>query len=159
MQNKLISTPGFFVALLVTKDDRQCGDLLERLQKESMNSTTTLTLIVELDQLVDIENFFWTLPVYFPVLLSFGILLICGGVCVIIQRCCTQKIKLNRSEPSKRFQDVSLSDFNKNFGEKKKSIPSTYFGKMIIVIAMFFAIPVFELTSYNLTVNLIERVD
>lgn len=119
-----------------------------------ITSTTNLTIVVELDHRVDIENVFWTLPVYFPILLNFGILLICGSVCIIIQRYCRQEIHLNRSRPSKSFDDVSLSKFKENFGDPKSSIRSTYFGKMVIVIAMFFAIPVFELTIYNLTVSI-----
>lgn len=142
MQNKLISTAdGFFIALLVTKDNRQCGDLLDRLrlQKEVINSTTTLTMIVELDQ--PITNVFLTFPVYFPILLNFGILIICGGACFIVQQYCTREIILNRSEPSERFQEVSLSDFNKTFGKRKSLVRSTYFGKMTLVVAIFFAIP------------------
>lgn len=122
-------------------------------QDVDSTSTTNLTIVVELDHRVDFENVFWTLPVYFPILLSFGILLVCGSVCVIIQRCCGQEIHLNRSESSESFDDVALSKFNKIFEDKKSSIRSTYFGKMVIVIAMFFAIPVFELTIYNLTVS------
>lgn len=150
-QNKLISTPGFFIALLVTKDDRQCGHLVE--SQQNITSTTTLTVAVELDQLVAIENVFWTLPVYFPIALNFGILFICGCICVIIQRFPAQDKNWKTFKATETFDDVTLSDFNENFRGKKFSIRSTYFGKMIIVIAMFFAIPVFELTSYNLTVS------
>lgn len=152
MQNKIISTQGFFIALLVTKDDRQCGHV-SLLAEKDIVSTTNLTIVVELDQLVDIDNVFWIMPVYLPILLNFGILLICGGVCVIIQRYCAKEIKLNPFEPTERFDDTPLSVFIKNFGKPKNSIRSTYFGKMVIVIAMFFAIPVFELTIYNLTVK------
>lgn len=137
--------------MLVTKDDRQCGHLIE--SQQSITSTTTLTVVVELDQLVAIENVFWTLPVYFPIALNFGILFICGCICVISQRFLTRDTNWKKFEPIETFEDVTLSDFNENFRGKKISIRSTYFGKMIIVIAMFFAIPVFELTSYNLTVS------
>lgn len=153
-QNKLISTPGFFIALLVTKDDRQCGHVIERLE-DRITSTKVLTLMVELDQVVDIENVFWTLPVYFPIVLNFGILLICGITCLIIQRFCAQDINWKKYEPSSAiFDDVVLSEFKKNFRKKNVNyISSTYFGKMIIVISIFFAIPVFELTTYNLIVS------
>ncbi|KAG4076386.1 hypothetical protein HA402_005829 [Bradysia odoriphaga] len=151
--NKLISTPGFFVALLVTKDDRQCGHLTES-SSRTINMTTEFTLVLTNDQLVDMENVFWSLPVYFPIALNLGILLICGAVCIVIQVCCTGKRNREGFVSLKKFTVVSVSDFNEDFNRKygERKIPHTYFGKMIIIIAMFFAIPVFELTTYNVTV-------
>ncbi|KAJ6645504.1 Cholesterol uptake protein 1 [Pseudolycoriella hygida] len=151
--NKLMSTAGFFITLLVTKDDRQCGHLIEN-PLLPINMTTRFMVTLSNDQLVDLENVFWTLPVYLPIVVNLGILLICGGICIAIQVCCTGKKNRQTFVRSKTFNVVSVYDFNEDFEKKygERKIPHTYFGKMIIIIAIFFAIPVFELTIYNVTV-------
>lgn len=186
---------------MVTKDNRQCGHLIESSQKD-VTRTTNLTIVVERDQVIDIDNSFWIMPTLFPIVLNFAVLLIFGMLCVIMQciytKCeeyneslansrggrierpkdSTEEIRMLRKEPEnvtlndfnenfdksmptirsirklrKEQKDVPLSDFYENFGKSMSTIRSTDFGKMIIVIAIFFSIPVFELTSYNLVVS------
>lgn len=104
------------------------------------------------------DSIFWKLPTALPVIIIVTILLLFGCVCVITQIYCTQKITLGWPDPMKRrsdaLSDVTLKSFHDLIGKSSRpAIPSTYFGKIIIVIAIFISIPVFELTSYHLTVS------
>lgn len=114
---------------------------------------SNLTIIVQPDQIIHIANNFWKLPISIPIAINLVILLIAGFVCLITQTCCKRKIELGMPKSRETISDVTLVDFYNIVGKSAKPFPSTYFGKMVIVIAIFFSIPVFELTSYNLTVS------
>lgn len=157
-QNKLISTSGFFIAVLVTKDDRQCDHLIES-PLQTIDKFTKFTLVISNDQLVDMENgLFLTSPVYVPMVLNLAILLFCAIVCIAMQAYFTRQGNHHQENfvERKMFTVISVREFNENFIKKygERKTPHTYYGKMIIIIAIFFAIPVFELTIYNVTVSL-----